>query len=1064
MSRKTSLGASVLLIALLNSMTLTAQISHGGSPVSKSALKTLLPPAPQVVMPVFNVDSMLMEDAVNDANKIGPWRFGYNHTVSYDLDNSGTWSTLPNGDRVWRLSIKCKRALSINLEFSKFYIPDGAKVFVMNNIGEHIGAFTNKNNEGHGVLGVQPMSGSVITIEYVEPAIVSSRGVLEIGQITHGYRDIFGYSKGLGTSGSCNNNVVCPEGNPWANEIRSVAIITVGGNGICTGTLLNNCAEDGTPYFLTADHCLGGQSTWVFRFNWDSPTCASTTNGPTNQTVSGSSLLASSAGSDVALLQLNSTPPSSYGVYYSGWDNSGNSPSSQTAIHHPDGDVKKISFDTDPAGQATYGGAQCWRIFDWEDGTTEPGSSGSGLWDQNHRLIGQLYGGQASCSNNVNDYYGRFDVSWPLLQPYLGSCGSTLDGWDPNAPTVTLDAQLNSISGVPNNTCSNSFDPTITIRNGGTSTLTSFTLNWDVDGGSSSSQVWNGSLTSGNTVDVSLPSVSFGDGYHTFNVWVSSPNGGTDLNTSNDASSTDFSYGPNQLTLDLVLDRYGEETTWSVTQGAETYASGGPFVQEGSNGEYPQAPITLCIPDGCYDFSIFDSYGDGMCCDYGNGSYTLTDQLSNVLANGGSYGFAETTNFCVLSSCVNSFPQIEDFEGGNTGIWAQSTSDDLDWTVNSGETASDNTGPDGDHTSGNGNYIYTEVSGNGVGFPNKVAELTSVCLDLSSFSSASMTFWYHMYGANIGTLQIDVYNGSTWSNGVWTLSGNQGNSWSQAVVDLSTHIFSEVQIRIKATSGPSWNGDIAIDDIMINGSAGVLLSPRAFLEGPFNTSNGLMDDDLRVLGYLPTNEPYSSIFSHVGEGGSESINPTVLDVTGNNAIVDWVFVEARAKNDNTLVVNTRSALLQRDGDIVDLDGTSPLAMAIPGDDYFIAVRHRNHNAVMTSGTVTLSAATTVVDLTLPGTSTYGTNATKNEAGTMLMWMGNTNSDAVIKYTGGGNDRDLILTAIGGTVPTATVTGYRTEDCSMDGVVKYTGSVNDRDPILTNIGGVVPTATRTEQLP
>src|SRR5690606_10985800 len=134
----------------------------------------------------------------------------------------------------------------------------------------------------------------------------------------------------------------CPEGDPWRDQIRSVAMMVVGGSGLCTGQLINNCAEDGTPYFLTANHCLGGSTNnWVFRFNWESPSCNQNQNGPTNQSVTGATLKANSAGSDVALLQLNSTPPAGYNVYYSGWDRSGTASTSNVGIHHPSGDIKK---------------------------------------------------------------------------------------------------------------------------------------------------------------------------------------------------------------------------------------------------------------------------------------------------------------------------------------------------------------------------------------------------------------------------------------------------------------------------------------------------------------------------------------------------------------------------------------------------------------------------------------------------------------------------------------------------------------------------------------------------
>ena len=419
---------ALLLLTALCSASGIAQISFGGQPYGTTQSK--LPQAPLVAMPAVDAPALMAEDEARSAQGVkGPYRFGFNHATDISTANSGVWTELANGDRVWRVAIECPGAFSINFEFNDYFVPDGGQVFVYNETDEVLGAFTAESNPGHHLLGVTQLQGDRITIEYVEPLAVRGEGFLRIGQVTHAYRDLFGATKGLGTSGACNNNVICPEGDPWRAQIRSVAMITVGGSGLCTGQLINNCANNGTPYFLTANHCLGGNNSWVFRFNWNSPTCATTTNGPTNQTVSGSTLKTNSAGSDVALLQLNSTPPASYNVYYTGWDKSGTAPTASTCIHHPDGDIKKISFDTDPATQVSWGGAATWRIAAWNDGTTEPGSSGSGLWNQNGLLIGQLYGGQASCSNNVNDYFGRFNVSYPVLQTWLGDCGNTLQGF-----------------------------------------------------------------------------------------------------------------------------------------------------------------------------------------------------------------------------------------------------------------------------------------------------------------------------------------------------------------------------------------------------------------------------------------------------------------------------------------------------------------------------------------------------------------------------------------------------------------------------------------------------------
>lgn len=884
-----------LLPFLLPSLAVVGQISYGGTPYS--SVRTDLPPAATVLMPEIALAQLQAEDLVNDQDKSIPYRFGYNHQVDLGITNSGTWHVLEDGTRIWRLKIVCRDALSVNFEFHQFDIPVGARVHVLNGSGEFLGGFTRENDHGDHVLGVQAMAGAWIMVEYSVPAGMRI-GRLKIGQITHGYRDVFKYARGLGDSGSCNNNVICPAYDPWDAQIRSVAIITVNGSGLCTGTLINNCANNGTPYFLTARHCLPGTnnvSTWVFRFNWESPSCTLNQNGPTNQTVSGATLLAQNAGSDMALLQLNSTPPASYNVYYSGWDKSGTFPTSQVAIHHPSGDVKKISFDNQGAGQATYGSAQCWRIFNWESGTTEPGSSGSGLWDQNNRLIGQLYGGEANCSNNVNDYYGRFDVSYPIIQSWLGSCGNTLNGYDPNTPTIALDAQAQSINNASGSTCSSTMSPTATIRNAGTTTLTSFTLNWSVANGASGTQGWTGSLASGATVNVALGTITKPIGSNTFTVTVTAPNGGADLNAANDQASTTVTHGNNTVTFQLNLDRYGNETTWQIVQGSTVFASGGPYTQFASNGVYPQAPVSVCLPDGCYQLIVNDSYGDGLCCAYGAGGFTLTNSQGATLATGGTFTYTSTHSFCVQGS--------------------------------------------------------------------------------------------------------------------------------------------------------------------------VLLAARAKLDGPYVSATQLMNDNLRSSSLIPTTEPFTALgFTHVNGGGGETIGSGVLATTGVNAIVDWVFLELRSGSPGYTVVATNSALIQRDGDIVGMDGTSPVTFNVAPGNYHVAVRHRNHLGVMTASAVSLTTTSTLVDLSSSVTATYGSNARKNVGGIMVLWAGNANGDGILKYTGSTNDRDPILVKIGGTIPTNTVGGYHREDVNLDGLVRYTGTGNDRDIILLNIGGTVPTSQLNQQLP
>jgi hypothetical protein len=245
----------------------------------------------------------------------------------------------------------------------------------------------------------------------------------------------------------------------------------------------------------------------------------------------------------------------------------------------------------------------------------------------------------------------------------------------------------------------------------------------------------------------------------------------------------------------------------------------------------------------------------------------------------------------------------------------------------------------------------------------------------------------------------------------------------------------------------------------------VAVQASVVLEGAYVLADGLMRDNLRTLGTFPLSQPYAGApWNHAG---TETVSPAVLAVTGPNAVVDWVLVDVRIASAPFTILQTKAGLLQRDGDIVAPDGITPLLFNQVNGTYNVSVRHRNHLAIMTSPAVTLSGAGSVVDLRVASTPTFGTDARKNIGGALpvlAMWAGDVTGNGQLKYTGGSNDRDPILTRIGGSLPTNTVSGYWPEDCTLDGSVKYTGSGNDRDVILLNIGGTVPTAIRNAQLP
>ncbi|MBU1921136.1 carboxypeptidase regulatory-like domain-containing protein, partial [bacterium] len=296
--------------------------------------------------------------------------------------------------------------------------------------------------------------------EYYEPTDVRGQGRLSVMRVVHAYRNMFGYTDNLdafGESGSCNNNVACDD--EWNDQERGVVmLLTSGGWRYCSGSLINNTNNDGTPYVLTANHCSPA-ATDVAMFNYQSPTCTPNTDGPTTQTVSGTTTRFNNSTSDGWLMELSSPVPLTYNPYFNGWNANDVAASASVGIHHPSGDVKKISWDNDPTTSTSYlgepipGDGTHWRITAWDDGTTEGGSSGSPLFDTDYRITGQLHGGYASCTSITSDWYGKFSLSMTLgARTYLDPSSSgimTLDGYDPNVAGRVLGVVRDSDSNEP---------------------------------------------------------------------------------------------------------------------------------------------------------------------------------------------------------------------------------------------------------------------------------------------------------------------------------------------------------------------------------------------------------------------------------------------------------------------------------------------------------------------------------------------------------------------------------------------------------------------------------------
>ncbi|WP_426430323.1 T9SS type A sorting domain-containing protein [Winogradskyella sp. HB-48] len=672
------------VLALFMSFTFAQQIPNDIKPPSwfKDDLKAVKPHK----LASFDLKKLQDEDKINDKDKSKPWRFGHDIYVDHNFNDVGEWTTFENGDRIWRMTYKSEGAYTLNFLFDEFWIPEGATLYVYNNEkNDLLRPFTHHNNNPEDVLGTWLVNGDQAWIEYYQPANVVGQARITVGSVVHGYRTAETYQKALNDSGDCNHDVDCditPSGsdpyqiNTRKEEVKKAAgMLVAGGSGFCSGTLVNNTNNDGTPYFLTANHCGGGEASWAFRFNWRSPnpscgTTTNSTNGSFNQTVSGSIVRAASSQSDMELVQItdasffNNNPD----VVWSGWNRSTTAvPQINFGIHHPSGDIQKTCRDDQGATRTSQSfngnpNTQMWRIADWDLGVTEGGSSGSGLFNENGHLIGMLSGGSAACSgtndNGGFDVYGRFGVAWAF-----GSTPATrLSDWlDPgNTGVMTLDiypaiqifdndASVNGGPGLEAELCGADFSPQITVVNRGSLALTSATVTYSFDSGANTVVDWTGSLMTGEEAVVATPTYSnLSAGNHVLNISVSNPNGVTDENMANDNFAHSFNVSPgystNTVIFNLTTDDWAGETSWEFVDSNGTVVASGPATPYADFTTY-QETITIPTLDECYVFTIFDSYGDGICCGFGNGSYDLQDENGNIIISGGDFGSSESAQF-----------------------------------------------------------------------------------------------------------------------------------------------------------------------------------------------------------------------------------------------------------------------------------------------------------------------------------------------------------------------------------------------------------------------------------
>jgi len=394
----------------------------------------------------LNIEALHEEDLQKQGT--GSPRVGVVIPVNINMTNSGIWLDLPNGDKIWRLTLTVPNALAVNLYFDDFFLPFGGKLHAFTPNHHQIASSYNVNdNPESGYYATDYVNGETIVLEYYEPLATSGLGRLNIEGINGFYHMVAPFESREDSderAGPCQVDVNCSEGDNWREQIDATVRVLIKHNNEtswCSGVLLNNTAEDCTPYILSAHHCAtyGPNNTgtsaaefqeWVFYFNYQKSGCGTGfTSGfytevgavkKANSHTNGGIL-----GSDYLLLELNDDLDESRTPYFAGWDANNVASTSGVGVHHPSGDPKKIStylsaatsssWTTSPAG--TH-----WRVF-WfatanGHGVNEGGSSGSGMFNDEGLVVGQLSGGLSECNDtqpdgqNQPDLYGKMSYNW----------------------------------------------------------------------------------------------------------------------------------------------------------------------------------------------------------------------------------------------------------------------------------------------------------------------------------------------------------------------------------------------------------------------------------------------------------------------------------------------------------------------------------------------------------------------------------------------------------------------------------------------------------------------------
>ena len=644
---------------------------------------------PKVEFPKINRQQLADEDIIRDKQGI-LYRIGVAQFTNITTENSGVWTSNTDGSRTWKLRVSSEGAEALSILFQTFKIYGGTTFDVLNLNGRKVhNTMTIADVQETFTQNAALCQGDDLILVLNEPGNTQPSEI-HIDRIMHNYRSTgYGSQEKINESEACEVNVNCsPVGDTWQDEKKGVArIYVIEGNsaGWCTGSLVNNTAQNCRPYFLTALHCgvstsAANMTQWKFYFRYESPNCTNPSTPGTldDYFITGCVRKADSAdnggdtGSDFLLVQLGSATNESatittlkstnFNAYWNGWNANNTATTGGTGIHHPAGDIKKISTFTGTTLSNSWGGSvqnTHWRLS-WTanangHGVTEGGSSGSALFNNSQGyIVGTLTGGSSYCNAQTSpDMYGKMSYHWTSngtttakqLKPWLDPTNSgvlTLAGsYNPCTPTTPVAPVANFVANQTN------VAPATTVSFTDQSTGVPTSWAWSI----APATGW--AFAGGTTSTSQNPQVTFNTvGQYTVSLTASNAQG-SDLETKNNYIIVAQATGPCSPSVTSACDEYIQNVTLNTINNTTACTTGGYAAYLNSSTSLTkgmQYSVTVTPAVGANIGQAYTNDEIAVWIDYNNDfTFSASEQVGYVLV---AAGWNNQFNFTVPTTAT----------------------------------------------------------------------------------------------------------------------------------------------------------------------------------------------------------------------------------------------------------------------------------------------------------------------------------------------------------------------------------------------------------------------------